>query len=106
MRKCIAQFDNAADLSTFDAFFAEEQSGPVVPSQAESSLVTVPVQTPDTPASFEAKRRRLQANVHRNHSGRPPDLLVSNQLDLASNNSTCDYSPKSGTPPIVFALAA
>ena len=66
---CSDQVNSQADLCIFDDFFAcappcDDMSSPVVNVLA----------LPDTPTSFEAKRRRLQSKMTaRFNNGRPPD---------------------------------
>ena len=73
--------DSAAsgDSKLFDNFFAEEQE--VKPICKQEAIPLHPVQTsvPDTPETFETKRRRLQSacmNPYYIDTGRPPDARV------------------------------
>jgi hypothetical protein len=73
--------DSAAsgDSKLFDNFFAEEQE--VKPISKQEAILSHPVQTsvPDTPETFETKRRRLQSACMKPYyidTGRPPDARV------------------------------
>ena len=86
-------------LNEFDAFYAEEQVSAIVTHPVDSSHTSRPALPPDTPTSFEAKRKSLQANVYRAPSDRPPDRSVQLEVGVTPINKTCDYSPKRGDPP-------
>ena len=67
------------DSKLFDDFFAEEQEEK--PSSKREAILSHPVQrsVPDTPETFETKRRRLQStcmNPDYTDTGRPPDARV------------------------------
>ena len=87
--------DSAAseDSKLFDNFFADEQE--VEPGSKREAISSHPVQrsVPDTPETFETKRRRLQSacmNSYYIDTGRPPDARVP---VIITNNFT------TGSPP-------
>ena len=85
----------------FDLFFAEEQHCTDFVAES-SSQVEVPSQVvPDTPASFEAKRKRLRVKVDFvSSSERPPGTTLMPTHDLVNRApQPVIISPQEGNPP-------